>query len=61
MITPGAPLSQSLATADGAASTDTASHARGRLSPALLMGALGVMMGVFLDDIGRYLGAYVGR
>lgn len=27
----------------------------------ILMGALGVMMGVFLDDMGRYLGAYVGR
>ncbi|SDA26646.1 flagellar biosynthetic protein FliR [Methylobacterium sp. UNC378MF] len=27
----------------------------------LLMGCLGVMMGVFLDDLGRYLGDYVGR
>ena len=27
----------------------------------ILMGCLGVMMGVFLDDLGRYLAAYVGR
>jgi flagellar biosynthesis protein FliR len=27
----------------------------------ILMGGLGVMMGVFLDDLGRYLGEYVGR
>ncbi len=27
----------------------------------ILMGCLGVMMGVFLDDLGRYLGEYVGR
>ena len=27
----------------------------------ILLGALGVMMGVFLDDLGRYLGDFVGR
>ncbi|GJE60601.1 flagellar biosynthetic protein FliR [Methylobacterium trifolii] len=27
----------------------------------ILFGSLGVMMGVFLDDLGRYLGDYVGR
>ena len=27
----------------------------------ILMGCLGIMMGVFLDDLGRYLGAYLGR
>jgi flagellar biosynthesis protein FliR len=27
----------------------------------ILIGCLGLMMGVFLDDIGRYLAAYVGR
>ncbi|MCJ2058945.1 flagellar type III secretion system protein FliR [Methylobacterium sp. J-048] len=27
----------------------------------ILMGSLGVMMGVFLDDLGRYLGEFVGR
>ena len=27
----------------------------------ILMGCLGVMMGVFLDDIGRYLAEFVGR
>ncbi|HEX8417379.1 MAG TPA: flagellar biosynthetic protein FliR, partial [Methylobacterium sp.] len=27
----------------------------------ILFGSLGVMMGVFLDDIGRYLAEYTGR
>lgn len=27
----------------------------------LLIGALGLIMGVFLDDLGRYLGAFLGR
>jgi len=27
----------------------------------ILAGSLGVMMGVFIDDMGRYLGEFVGR
>jgi flagellar biosynthetic protein FliR len=27
----------------------------------LLVGALGLVMGLFLDDLGRYLGAFLGR
>jgi flagellar biosynthetic protein FliR len=27
----------------------------------LLVGALGLIMGLFLDDLGRYLGAFLGR
>ncbi len=47
-MSPGGPLSHSLAPVSNTASAEPAEQKRGRLSPALLLGALGVVYG----DIG---------